>query len=177
MDESKHNSKTSKLNINKILYLKNNIIKGCYKSRLDIDKSVMLITYIWSQIRSKDPNTKVGSSIYDYDSGALFLGYNGFPVGFPDKVSLWNNRNKDDKHNKYAYVVHAEQNNFIKAINKFNPKTSKMFITNYPCHNCVKNVILPSKIKIICYMDIYPYDEVSDKMLKKLKIKMIKIDL
>ena len=177
MDESQHNCKDAKLDINKTLDLKNSIIKGCYKSRLDIDRSVMLITYMWSQIRSKDPNTKVGSSIYDYDSGALFLGYNGFPVGFPDKVSLWNNRNKDDKNNKYAYVVHAEQNNFIKAINKFNPKTSKMFITNYPCHNCVKNVILPSKIKTVYYMDMYPYDEVSDRMLKKLKVKMIKIDL
>jgi dCMP deaminase len=177
MDESKRNSKDTKLDINKILNFKNNIVNKCYKSKLDIDKSVMLITYLWSQIRSKDPNTKVGSSIYDYDSGALFLGYNGFPVGFPDEVLLWDNRNKDDKHNKYAYVVHAEQNNFIKAIDRFNPKTSKMFITNYPCHNCVKNVILPSKIKTVCYMDIYPYDEVSDKMLKKLKIKMIKIDL
>jgi dCMP deaminase len=175
MDESKCDSKI--ININEILKFENKIINKCYKSKLDINKSVMLITYLWSQVRSKDPNTKVGSSIYDYESGALFLGYNGFPVGFPDKVSLWNNRSKDDKHNKYAYVVHAEQNNFIKAINKFNPKTSVMFITNYPCHNCVKNVILPSKIKIIYYMDTYPYDEVSYKMLKTLKVKMIKIKL
>lgn len=177
MDESKHNSKDARLDVNSYLNLSNVILNNCYKSKLDINKSVMLVTYLWSQIRSKDPNTKVGSSIYDYDSGALFLGYNGFPIGFPDKVSLWNNRDRNDKHNKYAYVVHAEQNNFIKAINKFNPKTSKMFITNYPCHNCVKNVILPSKIKTVYYLSSYPYDEVSNKMLKKLNIKMLKIDL
>lgn len=177
MDGSRHNCENARVDINRFLNLKNIISSGCYKSKLDINKSVMLITYLWSQVRSKDPNTKVGSSIYDYDSGALFLGYNGFPTGFPDEVLLWNNRNKDDIHNKYAYVVHAEQNNFIKAIDKFNPKSSKMFITNYPCHNCVKNVILPSKIKTVYYMDIYPYDEVSNKMLKKSNVKMIKIVL
>ena len=160
-----------------ILNMGNKTIKNCYASRLDIDSSVMMITWFWAQMRSKDPNTKVGASIYDYDSGSLFLGYNGFPPKFKDEVKVWDNRDTNSKDNKYIYVVHAEQNLFMKAINKYNPKTSKMFITHYPCYNCVKNVIIPSHITEILYLDKYPYDPVSHKLLKKFGIKINKINL
>lgn len=165
------------MDINKIVSSASRISGKCYTSKLDIDSSVMLTTWLWAQIRSKDPNTKVGASIYDYDSGSLFLGYNGFPPKFKDEVRVWNNRDINSKDSKYIYVVHAEQNLFMKAINKYNPKTSKMFITHYPCHNCVKNVILPSRIKKIFYMDKYPYDPVSHKLLKKFHITIDEINL
>ena len=54
---------------------------------------------------SKDPSTKVGAVIVRPDNSIASVGYNGFPKGFPDEESYWNNRDL-----KYKIVTHAEEN-------------------------------------------------------------------
>ena len=59
---------------------------------------------------SKDPSTKVGAVLVNYDYRQEFIGYNGFPVGVEDTDERYNNREL-----KYQMVVHAEVNAILKA--------------------------------------------------------------
>lgn len=59
---------------------------------------------------SKDPSTKVGAVLVNYEYGKEFLGYNGFPVGVNDAPERY-----ADRELKYKMVVHAEVNAIRKA--------------------------------------------------------------
>lgn len=59
---------------------------------------------------SKDPSTKIGAVIVDYDNVVMGLGYNGFPRGVDDTDERLNNREL-----KYKLVTHAEVNAIINA--------------------------------------------------------------
>lgn len=54
---------------------------------------------------SKDPSTKVGAVITDYNNRVVSIGFNGFPQGVKDceKRLL-------DREQKYDIIVHAEAN-------------------------------------------------------------------
>ena len=54
---------------------------------------------------SKDPNTKVGAVIADWDFRVHGIGYNGFPAGVAD-----DDRRLSDREAKHACTVHAEIN-------------------------------------------------------------------
>lgn len=147
-----------------------------YRSKTDLDTAIFSVIYVWSQLRSKDPNTKVGSAVYEQTTGAMHFGYNGFNVGVPDDVRIWNNRDINADHNKYQFIVHSEVNSIIKALRAgFNPAESVLYITHFPCHHCVKDVIIPSGIKVIKYLDEYPPDKVTHDLLDKTDIKLINI--
>lgn len=59
---------------------------------------------------SKDPSTKVGAVLANYEYGLEFFGYNGFPPGVNDDPERYNNREL-----KYAMVNHAERCALAKA--------------------------------------------------------------
>lgn len=59
---------------------------------------------------SKDPSTKVGAVLVNYDKNKEFIGYNGFPQGVQDLKDRYENREL-----KYKMVVHAEVNAILKA--------------------------------------------------------------
>lgn len=59
---------------------------------------------------SKDPSTKVGAIVVNYDFHQEFIGYNGFPRGVDDTEERYANREL-----KYKMVVHAEVNAISKA--------------------------------------------------------------
>ncbi len=59
---------------------------------------------------SKDPSTKVGAVLVNYEVGQEFIGYNGFPTGVGDDLERYANREL-----KYQMVVHAEVNAISKA--------------------------------------------------------------
>lgn len=54
---------------------------------------------------SKDPSSQVGAVVVDVDKRIISLGYNGFPKGIKDDVSILNNRDE-----KYKRIIHAERN-------------------------------------------------------------------
>jgi dCMP deaminase len=59
---------------------------------------------------SKDPSTKVGAVLVNYEQKKEFVGYNGFPEGVQDSPERYN-----DREIKYKFVVHAEVNAILKA--------------------------------------------------------------
>ena len=101
-----------------------------------------------SSMRSKDPNTKVGACIVNQSKRIIGIGYNGLPVGCSDDEYPWG-REGDFLDTKYPYVVHAEPNAILNATTSLEGAT--LYVTLFPCHECVK-LIIQSGIKEIVYM-------------------------
>ena len=59
---------------------------------------------------SKDPSTKTGAVIVDYDNRIVSVGYNGFPKGVTDSPERLENREV-----KYKIIVHCERNALLFA--------------------------------------------------------------
>lgn len=148
--------------------------EGTYTSRADIDTTCLATAFLFGQLRSKDPNTKVGACVYDPNTGGLFLGYNGFPAGIPDLKSWWDNRDSADPGCKYNRVVHAEANAVRKAMVAIgNLRDCTLYVTHYPCHRCMKDFIIPSKLHEVVYLHKGAhYDEVSADMAHRAEVRM-----
>lgn len=101
-----------------------------------------------SSMRSKDPNTKVGACIVNQSKRIIGIGYNGLPYGCSDDEYPWG-REGDFLDSKYPYVVHAEPNAILNATTSLEGAT--LYVTLFPCHECVK-LIIQSGIKEIVYM-------------------------
>ena len=103
-----------------------------------------------SAYRSKDPNTQVGACIVNSDKKIVGVGYNGLPWGCEDEDFPWEVRDGDLDKTKYPYVVHAELNAILNSTG--NLKGCKIYVSLFPCHECVK-AIIQSGIKEIIYED------------------------
>lgn len=197
MDEPRNNSKTpmnmSEL-VSDVLYkldisfkeeqpallptINGDLKEVIYISKVDLYDSIMITCLLWAQMRSKDPNTKVGAAVYDNSTGSIHLGYNGFNKGVPDSVSIWNNRDLSIHPNKYDRVVHGESNALEKALkSSFNPQSSVLFVTHWPCRICTKIHIVPSGIKKLYYLNEYPPDEESKDQLIMAGVQFEKLTL
>ncbi len=107
--------------------------------------------------RSKDPSTQVGACIVDDQRRIVGLGYNGMPRGLSDDTMPWAKKNANPLFNKYKYVVHAEVNAILnsKASYSSHVNGGTIYVSLFPCENCMK-MIIQSGIKKIVYMkDIY----------------------
>lgn len=107
-----------------------------------------------SGMRSKDPNSQVGSCIVSQDNKILSMGYNGFPIGCSDDEFPWA-REGDPLETKYLYVTHSELN----AILNYRGGSldgAKLYVSLFPCNECAK-AIIQSGIKTVIYEeDKYP---------------------
>ena len=106
-------------------------------------------------MRSKDPNSQVGSCIVSADNKILSIGYNGFPRGCSDEEFPWAREGEDPLKTKYIYVTHSELN----AILNFRGGSlegSKLYVSLFPCNECAK-AIIQSGIKTVIY-DCNKYD-------------------
>lgn len=81
---------------------------------------------LWATM-SKDPSTKVGAYIADYDNRPVSAGFNGFPRGVEDLHSRLN-----DRAEKYPRMVHAELNALLNAPVGI-PPCSTMYVYGLPC--------------------------------------------
>lgn len=102
-----------------------------------------------SAMRSKDPNTSVGSCIVSEDNKILSLGYNGMPLGCSDDEYPWE-REGDPLDTKYLYVCHAELNALLNYTGS-HMKGAKIYTTLFPCNECTK-ALIQSGIKEVIYM-------------------------
>ena len=118
-----------------------------------------------SAYRSKDPNTQVGACIVSPENKIVGVGYNGLPWGCEDDQFPWSNREGDMYDTKYPYVVHAELNALLNSIQKL--KDCRIYVSLFPCHECVK-AIIQSGIKEIIYEDDKYNDTPSDKAAKRM---------
>lgn len=123
-----------------------------------------------SSMRSKDPNTQVGACIVNPKKRIVGIGYNGFPFGCDDDSFPWEN-NQGFLDSKYPYVVHAEPNAILNS--SCDLDDCSIYVTLFPCHECVK-LIIQSGIKEIIYLsDKYEGTEsdlAAKKMLKAAKV-------
>lgn len=103
-----------------------------------------------SSFRSKDPNTQVGACIVDNKQRIIATGYNGTVNGFSDDKVLWNNNDSTEGGNKYSYIVDAEINAIINVKGGADKNGATIYVTHYPCNNCLKT-ILQSGIRRIFY--------------------------
>lgn len=127
-------------------------------SRRTLLSSILEVTKAWAEMRSKDPSTKVGACLYDMKTGGMFMGYNGFPQGFPDEEHIWTNTDGDTGIRKYDVVVHAEVNAVRKALQGgADMRESMLVVTHWPCSRCMKDVIASCGIKQVFYgVPTYP---------------------
>ena len=96
-------------------------------------------------IRSKDPNTRVGAVIVSNDNRILSAGYNGAPNGFEDELET-----------KYPYVVHSERNavlNFRGNMREL--QGAKLYVSLFPCNECAKEIIQVGIKEVIYISDKY----------------------
>lgn len=93
-------------------------------------------------IRSKDPNTQVGSVVVDKDNHIIGTGYNGFSPGINELPEMW------ERPTKYDYVIHAEANALLNCTCP--TAGSKIYVTLFPCKECAK-LIAGARIKKVYY--------------------------
>ncbi|MCD7745935.1 MAG: dCMP deaminase family protein [Lachnospiraceae bacterium] len=101
-------------------------------------------------MRSKDPNSQVGTCIVSQDNKILSMGYNGFPRGCSDDEFPWE-REGEEASTKYPYVVHSELN----AILNYRGGSldgAKLYVSLFPCNECAK-AIIQAGIKTVVYDD------------------------
>ena len=118
-----------------------------------------------SAYRSKDPNTQVGACIVNAENKIVGVGYNGLPWGCEDTQFPWGNREGDMYDTKYPYVVHAELNAILNSFQ--NLKGCRIYVSLFPCHECVK-AIIQSGIQKIIYEDDKYNDTPSDRAAKRM---------
>ena len=101
-------------------------------------------------LRSKDPNSQVGSCIVSQDNKILSIGYNGFPRGCSDDDFPWA-RVGEILDTKYVYVTHSELNAILNYRGG-SLEGSKLYVSLFPCNECSK-AIIQSGIREIIYAD------------------------
>lgn len=99
-------------------------------------------------MRSKDPNSQVGSCIVSEDNNILSIGYNGFPRGCSDDEFPWS-RDGDTLETKYAFVTHSELNAILNYRGG-NLVGAKLYVSLFPCNECAK-AIIQSGIRTVIY--------------------------
>ena len=106
-------------------------------------------------MRSKDPNSQVGSCIVSQDNKILSMGYNGFPIGCSDDEYPWTREDEDPLKTKYLYVTHSELNAILNYRGG-SLEGSKLYVSMFPCNECAK-AIIQSGIKTLIYeVNKYP---------------------
>lgn len=128
---------------------------------------------ILSSLRSKDPITKVGACIVNNENIICATGYNGPPKSFPDGLMSWNKNKISSLDNKHSYIIHAEINAILNS-NTADVKNCSIYITHFPCNNCIK-VIIQSGIKQIFYLNDKKNDPAGILMLNSCNVKYKKI--
>ena len=149
-----------------------------YTSKAPLQESILQVCRLWASLRSKDPSTKVAAAIYHKPSGGLFLGYNGFPAGFPDYKHLWDNRDPSDINSKYNFVVHAEMNAVKKAMGALGDlRDCVLFCTHQPCSRCMKEAIASTGLREVFYIEPYDDGPVALAIAKQCGITLTRVSL
>ena len=134
---------------------------------------------VFTSLRSKDPNSKVGAVIVNNENHILGTGYNGFVAGVDEKSFSWE-REGEWLQTKYPYVVHAEANAILNSTASDLSKC-RIFTTLFPCNECAKK-IAQKKIKEVVFLsDKYKGEDfhtASELILKSagIKTRQFKLD-
>lgn len=105
-------------------------------------------------MRSKDPNTQVGSCIVSPDNKILSMGYNGLPRNVSDDEFPWDRDGEDPLHTKYPFVTHSELNAILNYRGG-SLEGAKIYVSLFPCNECAKAIIQAGISTIIYDSDKY----------------------
>ncbi|HAJ73588.1 MAG TPA: cytidine deaminase [Lachnospiraceae bacterium] len=119
-------------------------------------------------LRSKDPNSQVGSCIVSQDNKILSIGYNGFPNGCSDDEFPWKREDDDPLKTKYVYVTHSELNAILNYRGG-SLEGTKLYVSLFPCNECAK-AIIQAGIKTIIY-DSDKYDGTPSIIASKMMLQ------
>lgn len=99
------------------------------------------------KLKSKDKSTQIGAVIVGNDNEILSTGYNSFPRGMDDNI-----QERQERPEKYFYMVHAEINSIINAARTgVSIKNSSIYLTcGIPCTDCAKAIINAGIKTIYC---------------------------
>ena len=95
--------------------------------------------------KSKDRSTKVGCVVVGPSHEIRTTGYNGFPRYMND-----DNDHRHERPAKYLYTEHAERNAIYNAArNGIKLDGCTMYITSFPCADCVRGIIQTGIDKVV----------------------------
>lgn len=131
--------------------------------------------------KSKDASTQCGAVLVAPDKHILACGFNGPPSEIVDDLVPWTERPQ-----KYAYILHAEENAMWDAVGSYGfdkVKGSSMYCTHAPCSECVCRMIKLKLKEVVIPVDSAAYplskflvnpEEIIDKQTyPKLAIRMV----
>lgn len=128
--------------------------------------------------KSKDPATKVGCILVHEDGRQVAMGFNGFLPKIDESNFTWNKTSENYSENKYAYVLHAEENAILHSQESLDGATA--YVTLFPCNRCAL-MLAKKKIKKIVYLDqgdtSKEYYKASIKILKAANIDCVQYDI
>lgn len=142
------------------------------KSNISWDEYFMGIAVL-SSLRSKDPNTKVGSCIVDQNHKVVSIGYNGMPRGIDEDKVSWNKGEGLDS--KYLYVCHAEFNAILNSRDGTALNGCTLYVTLFPCNECTKAIIQTGIKEVVYYSNKYEHTTETQASLKMLQLAGIKV--
>tara|TARA_R110000803_G_scaffold141233_1_gene207700 strand:- start:2774 stop:3244 length:471 start_codon:yes stop_codon:yes gene_type:complete len=128
---------------------------------------------------SKDPSAQIGAVAIGDRGQVLSQGYNGFPKGFNDSKTIYQNSKLKNK-----YIIHAEMNCIYHAtLNGISLQNSTLFIYGLDiCHECAKGIIQVGIKEVVTYSANQPKDKwinsftISEELLAYSNINHIKIN-
>ena len=108
---------------------------------------------IFTSLRSKDPNSKVGAVIVNPENHIVGTGYNGFVAGADESLFSWN-REGNWLQTKYPYVVHAEANAILNSTTS-DLRGCRIYTTLFPCNECAKKIAQKKMSEVVYLSDQY----------------------
>ena len=140
-------------------------LTSSWKERIDWDDYFMSLALLISS-RSSCNRLKVGCVLVK-DTRVISVGYNGFLPKAPHTSIVRDNHEQA--------TVHAEQNSITDCAKRgISCEGSIAYITHYPCINCAK-ILAAAQINEIKYLKDYKNDNLVEKILKDINIKITKI--
>lgn len=101
-------------------------------ARPSYDQVFMEMAFVISK-RSIDPSTKHGCVIVDKNKRVISIGYNGPVQGLEHDLLCW------DRPQKYAWMIHAEENALIFA--KRSLEDCTVYVTGPSCSRCFNHLV------------------------------------
>jgi len=132
---------------------------------------------IFTSLRSKDPNSKVGAVIVNEQHHIVGTGYNGFVAGADETIFNWEREGEWLK-TKYPFVVHAEANAILNSTAS-DLRNCRIYSTLYPCNECAKKIAQKGISEVIFISDKYRMEDfhrASQMIFKASGVKTRKID-
>lgn len=108
------------------------------------DLEHLALAEFWGVLKSKDPNTKVGSVLVRPNGSIASLGYNGFPRGMDDSPELY-----ADRDTKLDRIIHAETNAISASEDRSLDGCTLYVWPFFPCHRCAVHIIQEGIVRVV----------------------------